>query len=166
MVQPATNSMLGVYKSRPPLAKYVWYIAWYLSSSCGSEPQCAHIYLSPLYHLSTLDIIQRYQTGNKKLCGPGNEVYSRIHTYMWSMHPNTARETAEIVTMSTWSSHYTLLIFSKHQEGELYRRSHQHSFLGEKQVNCVSCIISYSCVIIVKTVCMCPFLPNKSCTSL
>ena len=40
----------------PPLAIYMWYVTWYLSSSCCSEPQCVHVQLSPFYHLSTLDI--------------------------------------------------------------------------------------------------------------
>ena len=31
-------------------------ITWYLSSSCCSEPQCAHVQLSPFYHPSTLDV--------------------------------------------------------------------------------------------------------------
>ena len=53
IVQPTTSSTLGVYDSRPPLARYMWY----LSSSCCFEPQCAHVQLSPFYHLSTLDIM-------------------------------------------------------------------------------------------------------------
>ena len=47
-----------------------------------------------------LDIVQRYQAENQKLCGPGNEA-TPGYILMWSMHPDTARETAEIVTMST-----------------------------------------------------------------
>ena len=56
IAQPTTSSTLSVYDSHPPLATYVWYVTWYLSSSCCSEPQCTHIQLSPLYHLSTLDV--------------------------------------------------------------------------------------------------------------
>ena len=46
IAQLTTSSMLGVYNGCPPLATYMW---WYLSSSCCSEPQCAHIQLSPFY---------------------------------------------------------------------------------------------------------------------
>jgi len=70
---------------------------------CGTLPATlalAHIHLSPLYHLSVLDIVQRYQAESQKLCGPGNEA-TPGYIIMWSMHPDTARETAEIVTMST-----------------------------------------------------------------
>ena len=45
-----------MYDSRPPLARYVWYVTWYLSSSCCSEPQIAHVQLCPFCHLSTLDV--------------------------------------------------------------------------------------------------------------
>ena len=50
-VQPTT-----VYDSHPPLPRYVWYVTWYLSSSCCSELQCTHVQLSPFYELSTLDV--------------------------------------------------------------------------------------------------------------
>ena len=56
----------GVYNSCPP--------------SCCSEPQCAHIQLSPFYHLSTLDVTHvRKDTRpsmffmQPKTRGPGNE---------------------------------------------------------------------------------------------
>ena len=43
--------------SRPALARYLWKVTWYLSSSCCSKPRCAHSQLSPFYHLSTLDVM-------------------------------------------------------------------------------------------------------------
>ena len=43
------SSTLGVYDSRPLLARYVWYVIWYLSSSCCFELQCTYIQLSPFY---------------------------------------------------------------------------------------------------------------------
>ena len=46
IVQPTISSTLGIHNSY-----------WYHSSSCCSEPQCAHVQLSPFYHLSTLDVI-------------------------------------------------------------------------------------------------------------
>ena len=55
-VQPTTRSTLGVYNSRPPLAKYVWYVTSYLCSSCCSEPQFAHVQISPFYLLSILNV--------------------------------------------------------------------------------------------------------------
>ena len=49
IVQPNMSSTLGVYDSRPLLARYVWYVIWYLSSSCCFELQCTYIQLSPFY---------------------------------------------------------------------------------------------------------------------
>ena len=53
-----TRSVLVVYNSHPPLATYMYVcsVTWFLSSSCCSEPQCAHVQFSPFYYLSTLDI--------------------------------------------------------------------------------------------------------------
>ena len=31
---------------------YAWIVTWYLNSCCCSESQCAHIQLSPFYHLT------------------------------------------------------------------------------------------------------------------
>ena len=42
------SSMLGVYNSRPLLDTCG--VTWYRSSSCCSEPQCAHVQFSPFYH--------------------------------------------------------------------------------------------------------------------
>ena len=46
IVQRATCLMLGVYDSHPPLARYVWLVTWYLSSSCR---QC-HVQSNWFYH--------------------------------------------------------------------------------------------------------------------
>ena len=58
VIQRSTCSTLGEYDSRPPLARYVWYLTWYLRSSCCSE---THVHLG----LSTLDV-----THMKKSTGP------------------------------------------------------------------------------------------------
>jgi len=42
---------LCITYSRPALARYLWKVTWYLSSSCCSKPRCAHSQLSPFYHL-------------------------------------------------------------------------------------------------------------------
>ena len=42
--------MLGEYDNCPPLARCVWYVTWYLHSSCCSETQYAHIH----FDLSTV----------------------------------------------------------------------------------------------------------------
>ena len=48
--------MLGEYNSRPPLARYVWCVTWYLCSSCCSETHYTHIKLPVFLPLSTLDV--------------------------------------------------------------------------------------------------------------
>ena len=57
VIQLSTRSTLGEYNNRPPLARYVWYVTWYLRSSCCSETHYAHVKLHvnflPLY---TLDV--------------------------------------------------------------------------------------------------------------
>ena len=40
----------------PPLARYVWYVTWYLRSSCCSETHYAHVQLPVFLPLSTLDV--------------------------------------------------------------------------------------------------------------
>ena len=56
VIQPSTCSTLGEYDSRPPLARYVCYVTWYLRSSHCSETQYAHIHFRSFYHLCTLDV--------------------------------------------------------------------------------------------------------------
>ena len=56
VIQPSTRSTLGEYDSRPPLARYVWYVTWYLRSSCCSETHYAHVKLPVFLPLSTLDV--------------------------------------------------------------------------------------------------------------
>ena len=56
VTQPSTRSTLGEYDSRPPLARYVWYLTWYLRSSCCSETTYAHVQLPVFLPLSTLDV--------------------------------------------------------------------------------------------------------------
>ena len=46
IIQPSAHSTLSEYDSRPPLTRYVWYVTWYLRSSCCSETQYAHVHLS------------------------------------------------------------------------------------------------------------------------
>ena len=57
VIQLSTRSTLGEYNNCPPLARYVWYVTWYLRSSCCSETHYAHVKLHvnflPLY---TLDV--------------------------------------------------------------------------------------------------------------
>ena len=56
VIQPSTRSTLGEYDSRPPLARYVWCVTWYLRSSCCSETHYANIKLPVFLPLSTLDV--------------------------------------------------------------------------------------------------------------
>ena len=44
-----SRSTLGEYDSRPPLARYVWYVTWYLCSSCCSETQYTHVHFKSFY---------------------------------------------------------------------------------------------------------------------
>ena len=56
VIQPSTRSTLGEYDSRPPLARYVCCVTWYLRSSCCSETHYAHVKLPVFLPLSTLDV--------------------------------------------------------------------------------------------------------------
>ena len=56
VIQPSTCSTLGEYDSRPPLARYVWYVTWYLHSSCCSETHVRPRFLPVFLPLSTLDV--------------------------------------------------------------------------------------------------------------
>ena len=56
VIQPSTRSTLGEYDSRPPLARYVWYVTWYLRSSCCSETHVRPRFLPVFLPLSTLDV--------------------------------------------------------------------------------------------------------------
>ena len=56
VIQPSTCSTLGEYDSRPPLARYVWYVTWYLRSSCCSETHVRPCFLPVFLPLSTLDV--------------------------------------------------------------------------------------------------------------
>ena len=56
VIQPSTRSTLGEYDSYPPLARYVWYVTWYLRSSCCSETHVRPRFLPVLLPLSILDV--------------------------------------------------------------------------------------------------------------
>ena len=56
VIQPSTGSTLSEYDSRPQLARYVWYVTWYLRSSCCSETHYATSKLPVFLPLSTLDV--------------------------------------------------------------------------------------------------------------
>ena len=56
VIQPSTRSTLGEYDSRSPLARYVWYVTWYLRSSCCSETHVHPRSVRSFYRLSTLDV--------------------------------------------------------------------------------------------------------------
>ena len=56
VIQPSTRSKLGEYDSRPPLARYVWYVTWYLRSSCCSGTHVRPRFLPVFLPLSTFDV--------------------------------------------------------------------------------------------------------------
>ena len=56
VIQLSTRSTLGEYDSRPPLARCVWYITWYLRSSCCSETHVLLFMRPRSFRSSTLDI--------------------------------------------------------------------------------------------------------------
>ena len=55
VLQPSARSTLGECGSRSPLARYVWYLTWYLQSSCCSETHVRPRSFRSFCHLSTLD---------------------------------------------------------------------------------------------------------------
>ena len=70
----------SVSMSRPPLAKYVWYVTWYLRSSCCSETHVRPRFLPVFLPLSTLDVtdVRRctrpsplYRTKQRRKAGRG-----------------------------------------------------------------------------------------------
>ena len=80
VIQPSTRSTLGEYDSRPPLARYVWYVTWYLRSSCCSETHVRPRFLPVFLPLSTLDVthVRRctrpsplYRTKQRRKAGRG-----------------------------------------------------------------------------------------------
>ena len=86
VIQPSTRSTLGEYDSRPPLARYVWYVTWYLRSSCCSETHVHPRFLPVFLPLSTLDIthVRRctrpsplYRTASDEKLGVG--LGTRLH---------------------------------------------------------------------------------------
>ena len=87
VIQPSARSTLSEYDSRPPLARYVWCVTWYLRSSCCSETHVHPRFLPVFLPLSTLDVthVRRctrpsplYHTAsNEKLgVGLGTRLYS------------------------------------------------------------------------------------------
>ena len=69
--------------SEDELARYVWYVTWYLRCSCCSETQHTHIHFRSLYHLSTLDVTQctrpsAFFVQLKAACRHGKEATSDI----------------------------------------------------------------------------------------
>ena len=80
---------VGEYDSRPPLARYVWCVTWYLRSSCCSEAHYAHVQLPVFLPLSTLDVTHvrkctrpspLYRTKQRRKAGrgTGNEAIESI----------------------------------------------------------------------------------------
>ena len=53
VIQPSTRSTLDEYDSRPPLARYVWYVTWYMYLRC-SETTYAHVQLPVFLPLTSL----------------------------------------------------------------------------------------------------------------
>ena len=93
VIQPSTRSTLGEYDSRPPLARYVWYVTWYLRSSCCSETHVRPRFLPVFLPLSTLDVthVRRctrpsplYSTKQRRKAGrgTGNEAMCSYHQYI------------------------------------------------------------------------------------
>ena len=89
VIQPSTRSTLGEYDSRPPLARYVWCVTWYLRSSCCSE---THVKLPVFLPLSTLDVTHMrkctrpsplYRTKQRRKAGrgTGNEARFRVVSF-------------------------------------------------------------------------------------
>ena len=95
VIQPSTRSTLGEYDSRPPLARYVWYVTWYLRSSCCSETHVRPRFLPVFLPLSTLDVthVRRctrpsplYHTKQRRKAGRGTgyeATYSPGHFSSW-----------------------------------------------------------------------------------
>ena len=53
VIQPSTRSTLGEYDSRPPLARYVWYVTWYFTLLAAHvRPRSFRSF----YSLPTLDV--------------------------------------------------------------------------------------------------------------
>ena len=95
VIQPSTCSTLGEYNSRPPLARYVWYVTWYLRSSCCSETHVRPRFLPVFLPLSTLDVthVRRctalpYCKRRKAGRGTGNEASIHVHTRIMYTHVN------------------------------------------------------------------------------
>ena len=80
VIQPSTRSTLGEYDSHPPLSRCVWYVTWYLRSSCCSETNVRPRFLPVFLPLSTLDVthVRRctrpsplYRTKQRRKAGRG-----------------------------------------------------------------------------------------------
>ena len=96
VIQPSTRSTLSEYDSCPPLARYVWYVTWYLRSSCCSETHVRPRFLPVFLPLSTLDVtlVRRctrpsplYRTASDEKLGVGlgtRLVYMYLYVNSWS----------------------------------------------------------------------------------
>ena len=90
VIQPSTRSTLGEYDSRPPLARYVWCVTWYLRSSCCSETHYAHVKLPVFLPLSTLDVT------HVRKCTRPSPLYRTASDENWAWTGNEARDLALI----------------------------------------------------------------------
>ena len=87
VIRPSTRSTLGEYDSRPPLARYVWYVTWFY----------AHVQLGLFYRLSTLDVTHVRKctsppppplpTASDEKLGMGLGTRLYIHTAVWRKLP-------------------------------------------------------------------------------
>ena len=111
VIQPSTRSTLGEYDSRPPLARYVWYFASYLRSSCCSETRVRPLLLPVFLPLSTLDVTHvrkctrpspLYRTASDEKLGDG--LGTRLH-HTHISHPHLITYLTQVHT----SHHHSLI---------------------------------------------------------
>ena len=112
VIQPSTHSTLGEYDSRPPLARYVWYVTWYLRSSCCSETHVRPHFLPVFLPLSTLEVthvrkctrpspLYRTASDGKLGVGLGTRLESAIIIIIeYSRHHNQVQQQHKISAIS------------------------------------------------------------------
>ena len=116
VIQPSTRSTLGEYDSRPPLARYVWYVTWYLHSSCCSETHVRPSFLPVFLPLSTLDVthVRRctrpsplYRTKQRRKAGRGTG-YEARNGIRAQEQPNLLQN----ASLSVWNRNWNIRIHS------------------------------------------------------
>ena len=113
VIQPSTRSTLGEYDSRPPLARYVWCVTWYLRSSCCSETHVRPRLLPVFLPLSTLDVTHvrkctrpspLYRTKQRRNAGRGTGYEASGSSYHVKRH----------CVMTTDNHHMSMMIIWEH----------------------------------------------------